>query len=622
MTRSRALPVFSVCLLSAAAAIWFNEHSNPPLADATASPGLLELVASLAALARPATSLGEMLIAAHRVAIGAAAALTALATWRFTQSWISAAAIGVIAAASSWMLPRLAPTDAAALLAAAATWCAVAGRGGYGVVAGLIAASAIAPSLTVPSAMLCWWVGRRRAGDWGGAGLACLSIAVTAAVMLALPSFPAQSPSLVTFREMLPGAFSAHRAIEVAAFAVSGVGPLTAALAALGVFSVFAGGRAGSALLASDGGRRNAVFTLVWPAAISLATMWSDASPARTIAPLVVGLWLLTGLGLTAAMRASRPGWRRVTVAGAVVAVLLAVALTPRLSTRPSVGDAVVPMGHGTLTRTAFQSVLYQLPSGSGIVNEDAVTDLLLRSLSGSLRRARLEFTLIERTAESVDLARHGRRVFALPRAQRELQQRGVQLADGLAPAVTGIAEVVTVLPCDVTSATWQTSGAAIGATSLAIVAESEAVRGPIVLYTGGPTAIEVTTIGWPSLAQRGFIHRGYDPPLRGQPTLAQDRSTDAAPLQHPAVVAPHVSRTELWRVPGAPLALTVSLSTPPSDALVAQFAQATGHVQLCRVFPFDVQALSVGPDTGRTARSVPPRRTDSAQAAAGSRRP
>ena len=152
---------------------------------------------------------------------------------------------------------------------------------------------------------------------------------------------------------------------------------------------------------------------------------------------------------------------------------------------------------------------------------------------------------------------------------------------------------MAAVLPCDVTGKTWQTARAVSGVTKLALVADSDDAQGPLVVYVGGPLPMEATPLGWPPLALRGFYTWRYDRPiLPGRLTLPQEIANDAAPAQHPAVTAPNVTRTELWRVPGAPLALTIEWSSPPTAAVAAELARATGTLKLCPVFPFDVRGF------------------------------
>ena len=251
------------------------------------------------------------------------------------------------------------------------------------------------------------------------------------------------------------------------------------------------------------------------------------------------------------------------------------------------------PLGHDTLTRRHFQALLYQLPPGSALVAEDAVSDVLLRSLSASLRRSRNGISVVPRTSGAVGIARANERVFALPRAQTELQQQGVRFVEGLAPAVPGVAEVAAVAPCELLTTTWQTAATAAGVTRLAIVAGNDDARGPVVIFTGGPRAIDATAIGWPVLARRGFYTRSYD---RARPErkqgLLDELIYDGAPADPPAVNADYVARTELWRVPGAPHSLMFELSSPATSVLASQLSRGTGPIELCPVFPYTVSAL------------------------------
>ncbi len=591
MTRSRATAVLGACALGGAAALWLNINSHPPIADAAETPGLLELAASLAAMARPTVALSTMLIAWHGVAVFAAAMLSALAVWRFSRSLPAAAAMGVVAAASPLMFPSLAPPDVMAIAAAAATACAILGSGIIGPIAGLMAVGAIAPSLILPNAILCWWITRRTAGRGRelksfAAGSACFIAG--SAVVLANPSLPGQSATLAGLRVMMPsGALAAH-ALSLTTSVVVGMGPLALALAALGLFVSISEARQSAA----PDRTRWAVPTIGFLAGACAAALGPGADPIRTFAPFVVAAWILMGRGLAEILRRSAGRWR--SVGGiAIAAILVGINVSPRVHRAPTASDAPVPLGHDTLTRRHFQELLYQLPPGSALVSEDAISDILLRSLSTSLRRSRNGISVVPRTSDAVGIARANERVFALPRAQTELQQRGVRFVEGLVPSVPGVAEVAALAPCDLLTTTWQTLAAAAGVTRLAIVAGNDDARGPVVIFTGGPRAIDATAIGWPALALRGFYTRSYD---RARPErkqgLLDELIYDGAPADLEAVNADYVARTELWRVPGAPRALTFELSAPAASVLASQLSRGTGPIEICPVFPYAVSAF------------------------------
>ena len=587
MTRSRTAAVFGVYALSGAAAVWLNSLAHPPITDASSTPGLLEWVSSLAATARPAVPLAAIFTIWDRIAVAAAAALSAVAVFRLTQSLTAAAAIGATAAASHLLLPTLAPPDVIALAVAAATACGILGGSTIGTIIGLAIMGAIAPPLVLPSAILCWWLTRRAGTAHPRRALAAAALLVAAdcASVLALPALPGETATAalgagLRWPNDVSGAF------RLVAGAVSDAGPLALALAALGAFTIALGDRTAVA----PNHRRLAV-TLGLPAAACAAALTPGAELIRTLSPLIVGLWLLVGAGIAAI---SRSGGVRARAAGvAIAAILAAVQLAPRINPPPSAAERIAPLGHERLTRRNFQELLYQLPTNSALVADDAITTILLRSLSGTLGRSRKSLRIVSRSADDVAAAKRVSRVFALPRAQLELPERGVRFADNSAVPIPGLAEVDAVVPCGLLSTGWQTMSSAAGATRLAFVAANNEARGPIVVYSGGPTAIDATATGWPTLALRGFYTRSYD---RAQPErkqgLIDEVANDEAPPAATALNTAFVARTELWRVPGAPRMLTIALSSAPAAVVATQLARGTGPIQLCPVFPFAVRAF------------------------------
>lgn len=592
MNRSRATAVFGICALSGTVAIWLNHHAPFLLTDATSCTGALEWAASMTASARPDVPIAAALILWSRVALFAAAALSALAAWRFTQSLIGSATIGIMVAASPLMLPALAPPSVAAIAVAAAVWCAAFGGGVVGVLVGLTTASAIAPGLGLPTAVLCWAIARRRGGPWLALAAAGACLAVTAGVMLATPALPGQTPATETLRCMLPNRANAGALTGAFSTVFSGVGPFALSLGAFGLFAwiserIHADGLSG---WTSD----RATLAWGWPAAACLTVLFIPSDPLRALAPLMVGFWLLIGRGIAEIVGLGGSGWRRRTAVALMPVLFVAINVQTRLRAPSEIFETPVPMGHDQLTRRDFRALLSELPSGSGLVAEDAVTGVLLQSLSGSLHRAGVALEIVPSSAPAVDVARQTKRVFALPRAQVQLQTRGVRLLDGLTPAVPGVAEVADVRPCVNALGSWQTVTAPQGATTMALVSDEEAARGPMALYVGGAAEIVVSPEAWPHLTERGFYTRRYDlvNPAARQ-ALAGEVATDGAPSQHAAVTAAHVTRTELWRVPKGPRTLVISFSTSPMAALMKQLPQATGTVRLCPTFPFTVRAMA-----------------------------
>jgi hypothetical protein len=591
MTRSRVTAVAGASALSGAAALWLGIAAHPQAVDAASTPGLLELTASLAASAWPSVALGSIFNLWHDVAAVAAAILCALAVWRFTNSVVASTAIGLVAAASPWTAPSLAPPDATALVVAAATLVALLGRGFAGAAVGLTLAGAIAPPMILPNAVLCWWTVRRKANDgrpWKAVFVAALSVIVAGALTLALPSLPGGADT---------GAFDAiarpvntisaglHPIVDV----FWRVGPLGLALAAFGALALFPG------TAARDESTRlrlsQTALAVAFAAAAGVAAFFAGAEPPRVMAPVALAVWLLIGLGISELV--ALPGGARGAAGIVVAAVLVGIHMEPRLNPPPTAADQRASLGHSALTERRFQQLLYQIPPDSELVSEDAVTDVLLRSLSRSIERSRSGLKVVPRVARDIAQALGSARVFALPRAQSELLARGVQFVAVPAAAGSGIAEAVKVVPCDLVTTAWRPSSSAVGMTRLAMVAGDDEARGPIVIYAGAPVPVEAGAIDWPRLALRGFDSRPYE---RANPELRQSLSgevvSDGAPADHAAVNDAFAVRTELWRVPGAPRALIFELSSPAASVIAEQLARGTGPIQLCPVFPFTVNAI------------------------------
>lgn len=594
-----------VALASGATAAWINRAGLPPLMDATGCPGLLELAATLTASARPTQPIAAALLAWDAAAAVAAAALLSLAVWRFTASLTAAAGLGVVAAASPLLAPSIAPPGVSASLAiAAGTWIAVLSGDRVvsvaAVVAGLALASAVAPSLTIPAALLCWLVARRRSSRVLAIAAVAVPLTAVAVVALSVPALPGQPTNGVSAC-VVPDVVRLGEVIGGVAATVGSVGPLLDALAVLGLFTILTSGPSahppladGAATLGLARGAR--VLLWGWPAAAAVATASQAADPARALAPLLVTLWLVGGVGLGEVSRRAGSAWRRSAVAAAMLGVLVFVHAMPRIRAQPSAAAPPVPLGHSDLSRRDIVLLLSRMPAGAALVSEDAVTDVLLRSIGRDLGRAGISVAVLPRTPEAIAAALATKPVVLLPRAQGDLQVRGVELGDESGPVVPGAARAIRVVPCAAATESWQPVQLSGGTRTFALVSDDESARGPLEIYVGGPEPMETRALEWPRLARRGLYADTYD---RSRPdereALAAESSGEGTASDAPAITAPHVSRVGVWRVPGAPLALAIEFSTPPSAVLIRQRPGTIGSVRLCHSFPFAVRSLDVG---------------------------
>jgi hypothetical protein len=593
MRRLPSAAILGIGAFSGAMAVWLNQHAGVPLVDAASCPGALELTAALAAAVRPTTPIAGTLVAAGHVAMFLAAAMSTLAVWRFTQSIVASATVGIAMAASPLLLPSLAPPSAVALAVAAATWWAASvNRRGIGVFAGLICASAIAPSLGLPTALLCGALARRH-GRWQALAAAGICIVITAGAVLATPPLPGHTPMAEALRCVVPSQPNVSAFGDALSFVLGGIGPLALSFAALGLFAFAIDrpmhGRVAERIL--DRG----MLAYGWPAAACLSILLSPSDPLRTLAPVLIGFWVLVGRGI--ADTVNRPGFGgfRRSAAALLPLVLVGVVLQTKLRPPSDADEVPQPLGHERLTQRDFRALLSQLPPDSALVAEDAITDVILRSVSRSLLHAQVMLDVVPATESGLASTSRSNRVFALPRTQRKLQTRGVRFTEGLAPAVPGVAEVAEVVPCTIARSDWHTAPSAQGATRLALVSDAEAARGPMAVYLGGPAPVDVTPVDWAPLSRRGFFTHRYDlsrPAERED--LAREVANDAAPPGDAALTAAYVTRTELWRVPGAAHDLVVEVSSPPASALIEQLPRATGTVRLCRVFPFALRPMAI----------------------------
>lgn len=314
-------------------------------------------------------------------------------------------------------------------------------------------------------------------------------------------------------------------------------------------------------------------------------------SALRYITGLPADGWFLNGLGLASVVL-----WlerRHVSRAAAggfalVLSLIIAAARGPVLAAETPPPRA--PMGYDQLTTASFRSLLALLPPHSAIVRDDAATAVLFRANQASLERARVDVTMIRNDVDVVRAALNsGRRVFALPYAQHDLQLRGFTLADSLMAVDRGIAEVTGSRSCARPTGDWQFAPALDGATSLAIVADTADDRGPVTMYLGGAEAMTPTPVDWPERTRRGFVFGVFERPDRvDPPPLAELLAEDAVPPTAAIGGDSHNTRLVLWRLPDAALALRVDLTAPVAHAIARLDPGAKGRVIVCPVQPFE----------------------------------
>jgi hypothetical protein len=298
-------------------------------------------------------------------------------------------------------------------------------------------------------------------------------------------------------------------------------------------------------------------------------------------------------VGLREFVRAIGPGVARRIGGAALVASVPAFQLA-------SLGDPAVPrpapLGHEDLSGRSLVRLIAALPNDSALVAEDAIVDMLQRAAASNATVADKRAGIVSERVEDLDKALTGHRVFALPRAQTDLQQQGFRLQDPQDVFVRGVAEVLPGGACGSIGATWLDLPGATGSTHLAFVADGPDGRGPIIIYLASDAPLRPAPLDWPGLSRRGFFESHYDTTRDAdRRQLDADVATDRGPVGHAVLRAPIVTRLELWRVPGAPLTLVVSLERAPGLAVArTRDAGPDSRVRVCPSFGHTVSRLQI----------------------------
>ncbi len=590
MTRHRVLAIGAAVAAGTAAVLLHRE--SPTLAAPPACASAAEAIGALVARAFRDASAGLWWLHANAVLTAVAVAGLALAARAITASWPAA----VSAAIAFGLLPRFAPIVAPAAPAASAlaaltlfslvrfgdVTLADAARAPWQALTwiGLVLTALFLPSATLPIAIAIVGVGlfaprsmRARSPQGLGALVAVATVALALAMGALAPRLPSSlGASLSVWSCTLPMSgqtISAARvlgAVSTYLFAPAGIYAL--ALAALGAFVLWL--------------RRDVrlAMTIAYAVVVSAAVLWSDRT-ADALAPAAVSLWLLTAVGLEETLRQCRRG------PGGRLAAVLLLALLPGLPfvrPAPRVPAEWTPFGQESLSRESMQRVLGAMPDGAVLVRDDAMTDILLRSLDGVSRRTGKSLRMVDRDSPvlAAEAARRDAAVFALPSAASVLPLRAFALSNGLLP---GLARVRRVGSCDGVAADWRTVPALTSSRTFALVAGDAASHGPIVLYVASDAPFAARPVDWPGATTRGFSWDVFDRAPSGSAyARASSFAEDAAPLHGVWRDAPHVARLEIWRTPDAPLDLGVDLGATPvaATARVRPDAGADQHVSVC----------------------------------------
>ncbi len=444
-----------------------------------------------------------------------------------------------------WRLTRHVAVTAAIGMAAAATLPPVPALRPFHALAPLLAVAACAVALDATP-------NRRRRDAIAGSAL------IVAACVWWLPQALAR-PSLVIAG--LGGAL---------ARAASTIGPYVCALAALGAFTCARRNRLA---------RAGALLAFVL-----LLTALDETTGASSIG---VVIWLAASVGLIEILRMCRPS------IGGRLAAMIFVVLVPLLqwqdwwTSRPQTRAA--DYGHERLSLDALVDAIDELPADAALATEDASTHVLLRAA-----RARANARVppaVGRDAAALRTALATRTVFAMPRAQAELQDWGFRLEDTQTP---GLARVSFGGECRAIGDTWRPVDDLESATAWALVARTPSEAGPVVVYAGFDARPHLETIDWPPAALRGLWPSLYVMSSAvDRAELQRVMKDDDVPVDRQSIAAPFVGRLRLWRTPDAPARLSLSLGAAPRQIIARVVAAADPkYLTLCPAFPHAVRSF------------------------------
>lgn len=570
-----------------------------PLAEAVPCPGLYDLAAVIAARTSGDTPLATILSVTNALVLILALLFLGRLLHRVTaSSWI-AVAVGLAAASTPLFAPSLAPAPAVSIAMCAIAWLAgvrildrpaVTRTHLAAAVAALALASGVVPVLAVPFAAaaggLAWLVLAERTRGARAAGTAAAAAAVLALALLVLMAIPGVlSPSAAgsVFSCTWPGGSPGAGELWSPIAGALGATPIVLALAALG-------------LVAPRRAQRVSRLPL---AVAAVAVLWAGgatADDARAVAPAFLAIWVLCAAGLREVRAALGDTFGR-RMGAAALAIALVVLQLLRMPD-PHVPGDLVPAGHEQMSRNMFSTLIGPMPAASVLVGEDAMTDLLIRSLSGRARERRRLRVVAPNAAEIAALLKDYR-VYALPRAQRRLQHLGLQFADIDGRTLNGLAEVRDVRPCPLPLTAEPRAVPELTVSNrLALVSAGARSYGPIHLFLSSETSFSARPLGWPAGATRGFLATTFDLAHGSDPRrLEDDLALYQAGHHRGLLKGPHVVHVEMWRVPGAPLILPVELGTRPAAAIGSLIeAGAETTLTVCPSLSYDVTPIGPRP--------------------------
>ena len=565
------------------------------LIDPVQCPGLLEWLAIGASRSGSRTPIATFLAWLN----GAGVFLTLVAMTRWVQRAADApgatATVSLAGAVTIVRTPALAPSDVLAVGAATAAWLTWSAgssfaRGQLLACLALALTAAIAPALALPLSFAAAWLIWQKADANDSsrllrsalAAIAVLALPLTQSMMI--PGLPGQQPGIFSSGCLIPRGLAVQNVEVTLAKAFEGTGPAPLALALVGVFGL----------------RRQILRSDSWPLlALGLVPMVAAAGrmadPVRALAPTIAAFWWIVAAGVReiVASLSEKRSWQ-------VGAWALALGLPVLQWThRPAIPTAAAdePRGHEALSRRTFSQILGAIPAQSAIVVDDAITAILWRSSATTEQVADKRFNVIPHDGRAAERVATAGRIHAMPRAQFDLQHRGLIRVENAGPGITGIAAFERASDCWPVDSQWHDARDLARSSHLALVADRPDARGPVVIYLGSSVPLSPHPYEWPEWSLRGYFVGTYDFGREAdRQRLDVDGVEDRPPRDHPVFGYPYVTRLDLWRVPNGPMILPVGLGHPPDAVLVRGMTPADqAGLRLCPSFPAEIKRLEPG---------------------------
>jgi hypothetical protein len=345
--------------------------------------------------------------------------------------------------------------------------------------------------------------------------------------------------------------------------------------------------------------RRQVTAAGAWPfaaiAGLSIAAAASPGSdPVRTLAPVIAAFWWVITIGIreAAAALTGRPTLQ--------VGMWLLLAIFPLLQWTHRSSLPIAPAddlrGQERLTLRDMSHLVGALPTDSTVVVDDAITDLLLRAASSTVRQSGKVLRFVSHDSREAKQAAAGRPLFALPRAQFTLQHLGLSRAESIEPGIPGVVALERGGECTTLELRWRVAPGLSRSNHVALASSRPDARGPVVIYLGSSTALNPYPVDWPEWTTRGYHADRFDTAREAdRQRLNRLRTEDGAPAEERVFGFAFLTRLELWRVPNAPMILKVGLAQPPDAALAhGSTPDDRADLRVCPSFPMEAGRLEV----------------------------